>query len=124
MNEVNEINSQSTYFRYLNLVRKNNDTNKGDGAYLKELFKHDGFNWKLRNIAIVCNVCGQTEWIYCDRSKKETRYRQAHVPTQIPMLHLYLDLELEINGHMTMAQKRFISYRFYIKVVQNKLTFG
>ena len=122
--EVNENNSQSTYFRYLNLVRNNDDSNEGGDVYLKEFFEHDGSNWKLRKIDIVCGVCGQDEWFYCYMPKQETRCRRSHVMTQIPMLQLYLDLELEINEHMTMAQKRFICYRFYTKVVHGELTFG
>ena len=40
------------------------------------------------------------------------------------MKQLYFDLELPINEHMTMAQKRFTSYKFYTKVVHGVLTKG
>ena len=122
--EVSEIQSNDTYYVYLKLVRNNDDANEGDDTYLKRYFEHDGSIWKLRTINVACDGCGQTQWFYCRRSTKETRCRRAQVLTQIPMLQLYLDLELEINEHMTMAQKRFTCYRFYTKVVENELTFG
>ena len=122
--EVSEIQSKETHFLYLKLVRKNDNADEGDDEYLKKYFEHDGSNWKLRTIDVACDGCGETQWFYCWRSKKETRCRRAQVLTQIPMLQLYLDLEMDINEHMTMAQKRFTCFRFYTKVVQNELTFG
>ena len=122
--EVSEINSESKYIRYLNLVRKYDDANEGGDAYLKQFFEHDGSKWKLQKIAIACEICNQDEWFYCSRSRTETRCRRSHAMTQIPMLQLYFDLELEINAHMTMAQKRFTCYKFYTKVVHVVLTVG
>ena len=40
------------------------------------------------------------------------------------MKQLYFDLELPINEHMTMAQNRFTSFKFYTKVVHGVLTKG
>ena len=40
------------------------------------------------------------------------------------MLQFYFDLELEINTHTTMAQKRLACYKFYTKVMHGVLTVG
>lgn len=120
--KVSEINPESKYFWYLNLVRKNDDANKGDDAYVKQYFQHDDTKWKLRNIAITCDICNCNKWFF--ESRRETQCRRSHIQIHLPMLQLYFDLELEINEYMSMAQKRHTCYKFYTKVVHGVLTVG
>ena len=116
-----EIKDEYTFSGYLNLVKDKDDANEGDDNHIQTFFRHTGEGWILRDPILSCDNCEGEEGNQIVGTRGCMRTRRKY---QIPMMQLYFDLELQINSHMTNAQKRFTCYRFYTKVVHGVLISG
>ena len=113
------IRRQSTI--YLSLVRNKDDKDEGDGEYVKQWFRHTGKKWQLYELRMECEYCDCTEQ---DDNGLICRCNRTRCCYKLPTRHLFFDLKLPSNEHITMAKRRFSCYKFYTKFVHGVLTNG